>query len=230
MNVLIIDDDAPIATLLCRALRESGYQAESAATATEALLQLERAHYTGIVLDIGLPDRSGVSVLRAIRERGDQTPVLCLTGAGDDELMIEALDAGADDFAHKPIRLGIFLARIRALTRRGPAARSTPMLRLGNLELNRLTHTVTCDGHSHEVTRKEFAVLEYFLLRPGALVTRTELLHDVWGLSFDTGTNLIDVHMSRVRRVLREAGATLEFITLRGQGFVLRSIEAPAVT
>lgn len=219
-----------MATLLCRALRESGYQADSAATATAALLQLERAHYTGIVLDIGLPDRSGVSVLRAIRARGDQTPVLCLTGEGDDELMIEALDAGADDFALKPIRLGIFLARVRALTRRGPSARSTPTLRLGNLELNRLTHTLMCDGHECAATRKELAVLEYFLLRPGALVTRTELLHDVWGLSFDTGTNLIDVHMSRVRRVLRDAGATVEFLTLRGQGFMLRSLDDAKTT
>ena len=127
----------------------------------------------------------------------------------------------------KPIKLGIFLARMRALIRRGPAAPSAPLLQLGNIQLNRLTHTLSCDGRPCAATRMELGVIEYFLLRPGTLVTRTELMHDVWGLAFDTGTNLVDVQMSRVRRVLRDAGASLEFVTVRGQGFVLQPRHDP---
>jgi DNA-binding response OmpR family regulator len=225
MRALVVDDDATLTTLVRRLLEEDGYAVDVAAKAEDGRTLAMVNEYDAIILDLVLPDGNGIPVLQHLRREGRKTPIVVLTGTKDSEVTVRALDAGADDYLTKPINFGEFKARIRALVRRGGAQR-TEKLTVGNVVLNRLTREVLVAGRQLSVTPRELALLEHFLMRPGEVVTRTELLEKVWDMTFDPGSNVVDVNVARVRRKLESATATISIVARRGLGFVL-DVNAP---
>ena len=225
MRALVVDDDATLTTLVRRLLEEDGYAVDVAGNAEDGRTLAMVNEYDAIILDLVLPDGNGIPVLQHLRREGRKTPIVVLTGTKDSEVTVRALDAGADDYLTKPINFGEFKARIRALVRRGGAQR-TEKLTVGNVVLNRLTREVLVAGRQLSVTPRELALLEHFLMRPGEVVTRTELLEKVWDMTFDPGSNVVDVNVARVRRKLESATATISIVARRGLGFVL-DVNAP---
>jgi DNA-binding response OmpR family regulator len=220
VRALIVDDDATLTLLVRRLLEEDGYAVDTAASAEDGRMLAMVNEYDAIILDLVLPDGHGIPIIQGLRRDGKKTPIIVLTGTKDSEVTVRALDAGADDYLSKPINFGEFKARIRALVRRGGAQR-TEQLTVGNVVLNRLTRDVLVGGKLLSVTPKELALLEHFLMRPTEVVTRTELLEKVWDMTFDPGSNVVDVNVARLRKKLESAGATIGIVARRGLGFVL---------
>jgi DNA-binding response OmpR family regulator len=220
MRALVVDDDATLTTLVRRLLEEDGYAVDVAGNAADGRTLAMVNDYDAIVLDLILPDGNGIPVLQSLRRDGKKTPIVVLTGTKDADVTVRALDAGADDYITKPINFGEFKARIRALVRRGGAQR-TEQLTVGNVVLNRLSRDVLVDGRALSVTPRELALLEHFLMRPGEVVTRTELLEKVWDMNFDPGSNVVDVNVARLRKKLEGVKASISIVAKRGLGFVL---------
>ena len=230
MRALIVDDDATLTTLVRRLMEEDGYAVDTAASAEDGRMLAMVNEYDAIVLDLTLPDGNGIQIIQSLRRDGKKTPIIVLTGTKDSEVTVRALDAGADDYLTKPIAFAEFKARVRALVRRGGAQR-TESLSVGNVVLNRLTRDVLVDGKALAVTPKELSLLEHLLLHRGEVVTRSELLDKVWDMTFDPGSNVVDVNVARLRKKLENAKATVSIVARRGIGFVLdasASAESPA--
>jgi len=174
--------------------------------------------YDVIVLDLMLPGLDGLEVTRKLRERKVETPILMLTARDGVDDRVAGLEAGADDYLVKPFALREVVARLRALTRRHVPNRKA-QLRAGNLQLDTAAHTLTVGDRDVELTTKEFAILEYFLLNQGRLLTRSQILEHAWDYDFDGGRNLIEVYIGRLRKKLSEAGAADPFVTVRGSGY-----------
>ena len=209
-----------MAHLTKQVLEQEGFAVDHATTGNDAQTLAFVNDYDAIVLDLGLPDRNGLTVLQALRKDGKSTPVIVLTGANDSATTVRALDAGADDYLRKPIVIEEFRARMRALVRRGGATRSE-QLAAGNVVVNRLTRQVLVGGKECTLTAKEFQLLEHFIMHQGQVVTRTQLLEKVWDMHFDPGSNVVDVHVTRLRKKLEGAAANLKITARRGMGFVL---------
>ena len=220
MRVLIIEDDRMLARLVERMLVESGYAVDVTRTAEEGRQLALTGPYDAVLLDLELPDRNGLDVVRALRREGKETPVLIMTGRDDDEDIVRGLDAGADDYLLKPVSGDVLKARLRAATRRGGATR-TEQLVMGELVLNRLARQVFGAGKEVHLTPKEFAMLEHLLLHAEEVVSRTELLERVWNMRFDPGSNVVDAHVARLRQKLRVVLEQPEIRTARGVGFVI---------
>jgi two-component system OmpR family response regulator len=220
MRALLVEDDPTMALLTKQVLEQEGFAVDHATTGNEAQTLAFVNEYDAIVLDLALPDRNGLTVLQALRKEGKTVPVLVLTGNTESVTTVRSLDAGADDYLKKPIVIDEFRARMRALVRRGGAKR-TEQLACGNVVLNRLTRSVNVATKECSLTAKEFQLLEHFLLHQGQVVTRTELLEKVWDMHFDPGSNVVDVHVTRLRKKLEGAGADIKIAAKRGQGFVL---------
>jgi two-component system OmpR family response regulator len=176
-------------------------------------------------LDIQLPRKNGLELSRELRREGVETPILMLTGRDSTEDIVRGLDAGADDYLTKPFAFDEFLARVRALTRRQVTG-VAGTLRFEELELDRLRGVATCAGRPLDLSPREFRLLEYFLLHPEQLVTRTMLLQKVWNMSFDPETNVVEAHMSNLRRKLEDREQPRLIQTVRGAGYMLRSRES----
>ena len=177
-------------------------------------------NYDVILLDLMLPKKNGLQIAAELRREGRQTPILMLTARDATEDVVRGLNAGADDYLTKPFKFDELLARVRALVRRGGAAR-TELLSHGPIKLDRIKHKAKVDGKAIELTPKEFQLLEHLLLHRGEVVRRTDLLEKVWDLSFDPETNVVDVHVANLRRKLRRA-VNLDLIrTVRGVGYQL---------
>ncbi len=209
-----------MALLTRQVLEQEGFAVDHATTGNDAQTMAFVNEYDAIVLDLALPDRNGLTVLQALRKEGRSTPVIVLTGANDSATTVRALDAGADDYLTKPIVIDEFRARMRALVRRGGATRSE-QLACGNVVLNRLTRLVYVDTKECALTAKEFQLLEHFLIHQGQVVTRAQLLEKVWDMHFDPGSNVVDVHVTRLRKKLDTANADAKITAKRGMGFVL---------
>jgi DNA-binding response OmpR family regulator len=224
MRVLVIEDDRMLARLVERVLGDAGYAVDITRNADDGRRLALSGDYDAILLDLELPDRSGLEIVRELRRGGDETPVLIMTGRDDDADIVRGLDAGADDYLLKPVANEVLKARLRAAVRRGTATR-TDQLTLGELQLHRLTRQVFGQqgGVTREValTPKEFAMLEHLLLHAEQVVSRSELLERVWNMTFDPGSNVVDAHVARLRAKLRAAIATPEIRTVRGVGFML---------
>ena len=219
MKALLVEDDVTMAALTKQVLEQEGFAVDHAVTGNDAQTMAFVNEYDAIVLDLSLPDRNGLTVLQALRKEGRSTPVIVLTGSNDSASTVRALDAGADDYLTKPIVIEEFRARMRALIRRG-GARRTEQLAGGNLVLNRLTRQVYVGGAECALTAKEFQLLEHFLLHAGQVVTRAQLLEQVWDMHFDPGSNVVDVHVTRLRKKLEKANADVKITARRGMGFV----------
>jgi two-component system OmpR family response regulator len=220
MRLLVVEDDPKLARALARGLRAEGYAVDAAADGETALRTAGVWDYDAIVLDVMLPRRDGLEVCRELRERGHDVPILMLTARAAVDERVRGLDAGADDYLPKPFDFGELLARVRALVRRGPAG-APATLRVGALEVDPARHAAAVGGRPVPLTAREFALVEYLARRPGEVVSRTRLLEHVWDANFLGSTNVVDVHVSRVRRKLAAAGAADPIRTVRGVGFVL---------
>jgi len=222
MHLLLIEDDAEAAKYLAKGLRESGYTVDIAANGRDGLFQATEETYELIIADRQLPHIDGLTIVQMLRKQGNKVPVLILSALGSVDDRIEGLRAGGDDYLTKPFAFGELLARIEALLRRGQGANATTRLRVGDLDIDLLGRTVTRGGKRIELTTKEFQLLEFLARRQGQVVTRTMLLEGVWDLHFDPQTNVIDVHMSRLRNAVDREFPKPLIHTVRGAGYVLR--------
>jgi two-component system OmpR family response regulator len=218
MRVLVVEDDRRLAASLRRSLMESRMAVDIAHAGDDGLAAASTTPYDVIVLDVMLPGLDGLEVTRRLRERKVETPILMLTARDGVDDRVAGLEAGADDYLVKPFALREVVARLRALTRRHVPNRKA-QLRAGKVLLDTAAHTLTVEGREVELTTKEFAILEYFLLNQGRLLTRSQILEHAWDYDFDGGRNLIEVYIGRLRKKLIEAGASDPFVTVRGSGY-----------
>jgi DNA-binding response OmpR family regulator len=218
MRVLIVEDDRRLAASLRRSLIESRMSVDVMHDGDDGLEAASSTSYDAIVLDLMLPRLNGFEVTRRLREQSVDTPILILTGRDAVDDRVAGLEAGADDYLVKPFALREVVARLRALTRRHLSNRKA-QLRAGNLLLDTAAHTLTVDGNAVDLTTKEFAILEYFLLNKGMLLTRSQILEHAWNYDFEGGRNLIEVYIGRLRKKLVDAGAGDPFVTIRGSGY-----------
>jgi DNA-binding response OmpR family regulator len=219
-RVLIVEDDADIADVLRRSLRNEGYEVRTSGDGNEALDIAAGFTPDLVVLDLGLPGLDGVEVCRRLRADGD-VPILMLTARSETEDRVAGLDSGADDYLVKPFERTELLARIRALLRRRPP-RGSASLQVGDLSLNPDTREVRRGEREVELTNREFELLEFLMRNERLVVSRERLLDEVWGYDPMAATNTIDVFISNLRRKLEEGGETRLLHTKRGAGYVLK--------
>jgi DNA-binding response OmpR family regulator len=218
VKVLVVEDDAKVAGFVARVLREEGYIVDLCASGTQALRQAETDLYDLIILDWVVPDLDGLSVCRELRRKGSASPILMLTARGDTRERVLGLESGADDYLVKPFEVEELVARVRALLRRTSAVGRVVC---GELELNPVTSRAALHRQALSLTNREFALLLYLARRESKVVTRSELLSHVWETKFDPGSNLIEVHISRLREKFGSEAWMIE--TVRGRGYRLRS-------
>ena len=216
--MLIVEDDRRLAASLRRSLIESRMAVDVAHDGEDGLEAASTTSYDVIVLDLMLPRLDGLEVTRRLREQRVETPILMLTARDGVDDRVAGLEAGADDYLVKPFALREVVARLRALTRRHVPNRKS-QLRAGKVLLDTAAHVLTVDGHEVDMTTKEFAILEYFLLNQGRLLTRSQILEHAWDYDFDGGRNLIEVYVGRLRKKLIDAGSHDPFVTIRGSGY-----------
>ncbi|MDA0328091.1 MAG: response regulator transcription factor [Gemmatimonadetes bacterium] len=221
MKILVVEDDRKVASFLEKGLREEGYTVDAAHDGTEGLFRARVHDYDLLLLDVMLPGRSGLEIVRELRSHQITVPVLMLTARDAREDIVLGLDAGADDYLTKPFAFDELLARVRALLRRGGASRPDRLI-YHDVELDRVAHRAERKGGRLDLTPKEFQLLEFLLLNAERVVRRTELLEKVWDLHFDPMSNVVDVHVGHLRRKLRNAGDGELVHTVRGVGYVLQ--------
>jgi two-component system OmpR family response regulator len=221
MNILVIEDDSDTANYLIKGLRESGHTVDHAADGREGLyLAMEGSHEV-MVIDRMLPGIDGLSIIRTLRASGNHTPVLILSALGEVDDRVHGLRAGGDDYLVKPFAYSELLARLEALLRRGIAGAAETVLRVSDLEMDLLSRTVRRAGQALELQPREFRLLEYLMRHAGQVVTRTMLLEGVWDYHFDPQTNVIDVHISRLRGKIDKGFEPALLRTVRGAGYSL---------
>jgi len=226
MHLLIIEDDAETAAYLVRGLQESGHVTEHAASGPDGLHRAQSNNYDALIVDRMLPGLDGLSLVRELRATGNNTPALFLTALADVDDRVIGLQNGGDDYLAKPFALAELLARIQAIARRRSVPAADMLLRVADLEMDRLKRSVMRNGQNITLQAREFRLLEYLMLHAGQVVTRTMLLEQVWGYHFDPQTNVIDVHMSRLRTKIDKQSANPLIHTLRGTGYCLRESKA----
>ena len=228
MRILLVEDDPMLAEFMRMVLSEAGYAVDVTGSGEEGRTLASVERYDAVLLDVNLPDCNGVHVLQSLRRAGSTTPIIMVTAQGADSDVVRALDAGADDYIVKPFSNQILRSRVHAAVRRGGAKRSEQLV-LGGLVLNRLAREVRLNGKELSLTPREFALLEHLLLHPDEVVTKTQLLESVWELTFDPGTNVIEVHISRVREKLRRVALSPCITTVRGVGFRLTLVNVQLI-
>ncbi|SFU71540.1 two-component system, OmpR family, response regulator [Methylobacterium sp. 174MFSha1.1] len=225
MRLLIIEDDREASSYLSKAFREAGHVADTADDGLDGYALAREGAYDVLVVDRMLPKLDGLSLIRSLREQGVETPVLILSALGQVDDRVKGLKAGGDDYLPKPYAFSELMARIEVLARRrgGGAAAEATTYRVGDLELDRLSHRVTRAGQEIPLQPREFRLLEYLMRHAGQVVTRTMLLEHVWDYHFDPQTNVIDVHVSRLRAKVDKGFERPMIHTVRGAGYMVRA-------
>ncbi len=223
MKILIIEDDREAADYLEKAFTEAGHTAHVAGDGESGFALADSGEYDVMVVDRMLPRRDGLSVIAALRSRGNTTPVLILSALGEVDDRVTGLRAGGDDYLTKPYAFSELLARVEVLNRRAGVKESETVYRSGDLELDRLSHSVKRAGKEIVLQPREFRLLEYLMRHAGQVVTRTMLLENVWDYHFDPQTNVIDVHVSRLRGKIEKGFEKPILHTVRGAGYMLKS-------
>jgi len=223
MKILVIEDDREAAQYIEKAFHEAGHSAHIVGDGETGFSVAESGDYDVMVVDRMLPRRDGLSVVAGLRARGNRTPVLILSALGEVDDRVTGLRAGGDDYLTKPYAFTELLARVEALNRRGGAKEVETVYKVGDLELDRLSHTVKRAGREIPLQPREFRLLEYLMRHAGQVVTRTMLLENVWDYHFDPQTNVIDVHVSRLRAKIEKEFDTPVLHTIRGAGYMLKA-------
>lgn len=224
MKVLVIEDDPTVGQFIKRGLDEQLWQVDLVADGIEGEERALREPYDLVILDMRLPGRSGLDVLRNLRARGFERPVLVLTAQDAVDAKVITLRAGADDYVTKPFAFEELLARVEVLARR-PQSLALPVLRVADLELDQGTREVRRGGVQVDVTPKEYAVLEYLMRHAGRVMSRTLITEYVWGYHFDPGTNIVDVVINHLRKKLDNDPDNRLITTVRGVGYLIRTDE-----
>ncbi len=222
MRVLVVEDETKMAGLLRRGLTEEGYAVEIAANGTDGLWAATESDYDAVILDLMLPDLSGLEVCRQLRSRGRWAPVLMLTARDGVADRVAGLDAGADDYLVKPFAFSELFARLRALVRRGPSERP-PELVVGDLVLDPAARSVARGGVRVDLTAKEFALLEFLMQRAGVVLSRTRILEHVWDFAYEGDSNVVDVYIRYLRDKVDRPFGRRSIETVRGAGYRLRA-------
>jgi two-component system OmpR family response regulator len=221
MRILIIEDDREAARFLERGLGESGHVVDHAADGRLGLSMAQGSSYDALIVDRMLPGLEGLSIVETLRKDGDETPILVLSAKGEVPDRVAGLRAGGDDYLTKPFAFSELLARLEAIVRRRRPSEVETRLQVDDLELDLLTHKVTRAGRSIDLQPREFRVLEYLMRHAGQVVTRTMLLENVWDYNFDPQTNVVDVHISRLRQKIDKGFDRPLLHTVRGAGYRL---------
>ena len=218
MNVLVVEDEKEVAGLIRKGMEELGFRIDVSHNGTEAFELATTRRYDAIVLDIMLPGRDGLNILRGLRKQRNPVPVILLTARSELEERIEGLDLGADDYLTKPFYVEELISRIHAVIRR-TSGNSLSVLHAGDVTVNLLTREVKRGDRVMRFTAREFGLLEYLLRAPGRVYTRTQIIEHVWGYDFDPNTNLVDVYIKRLRKKLRGDSNDDLIETVRGVGY-----------
>ena len=221
MRILVAEDDKSLANILKKTLEKEGYAVDllSEGETIERRLEISHGDYDIVILDLGLPGRDGLSICREARAHGVKLPILVLSAQADAAIKIAALEAGADDYLTKPFAIQELLARLRALLRRPPTIQIDE-LTVGDLKLNRLTRMVTRQDRPITLTVKEFTLLEYLMRHPNQIISRHQIIDELWGYDFVSGSNIVDVHIKNLRKKI-SAGKQKILETVRGLGYRL---------
>jgi two-component system OmpR family response regulator len=226
MRVLVVEDDSQVAAYLVKGLKEQGHNVDHAADGKNGLFLATSEDYDAMIIDRMLPELDGLTIVKSVRAAGKTTPMLILSALGDVDARVEGLRAGGDDYLTKPFAFSELLARLDALLRRArqtPAAETT--LRVADLELDQLTRTVKRGGNTIALQPREYRLLEYLMDNAERVVTRTMLLEQLWDYHFDPQTNVIDVHISRLRAKIDKGFEQPLLQTVRGAGYMIREPE-----
>jgi two-component system OmpR family response regulator len=223
MKILVIEDDREAAEYLEKALGEAGHTVHVSRDGDTGFALADSGDYDVMIIDRMLPRRDGLSVIAGLRSRGNATPVLILSALGEVDDRVTGLRAGGDDYLTKPYAFSELLARIEVLNRRGASREAETVYRIGDLELDRLSHTVRRAARDIILQPREFRLLEYLMRHAGQVVTRTMLLENVWDYHFDPQTNVIDVHVSRLRGKIEKGFDSPILHTVRGAGYILKA-------
>jgi len=222
MRILLIEDDRDVTRFVSKGLKENLFVVERASDGEEGFELISQGSYDLVILDILLPRMDGWEVLRKVREKGIETPVIILTAKDSKPDVVKGLNLGADDYLIKPFSFSELLARIRAILRRGKIQRPTE-LKIANLVLNQISREVYRDKVRIDLTSKEYSLLEYLMQNPGQIFTRTMILEAVWDYSFDPMTNVIDVHVNHLRNKIDRDFTPKLLHTIKGVGYVLKA-------
>ena len=222
MRILLVEDDRETAAYLVKALKEAGHVPDHAADGEEGAFLAETNRYDVMIVDRMLPEKDGLTLVAEARAKGNDTPVLILSALGQVDDRVTGLRAGGDDYLAKPYAFSELLARIEVLARRRKPGEAETLLRVGDLELDRLSHQVRRGGTPIPLQPREFRLLEYLMKHAGQVVTRTMLLENVWDYHFDPQTNVIDVHISRLRSKVDKGFKDTLVHTVRGAGYMIR--------
>ncbi|HEY2711764.1 MAG TPA: heavy metal response regulator transcription factor [Chthoniobacterales bacterium] len=222
MHILVVEDEQKIAAFIRRGLSEQGYVVDVAEDGEQGLEYALSRKMDLIILDVALPKRDGWSLMSELRGSGVQTPVLFLTARDSVPDRVKGFDLGADDYLIKPFHFSELLARVRSLLRRAPERREE-VITVGDLEIDQRRHKVTRAGNALNLTPKEFSLLLFLASSPGDIVSRTEIVEQVWDINFDTGTNVVDVMMRRLRAKVDDPFEHKMIQTIRGVGYVLKA-------
>jgi two-component system OmpR family response regulator len=222
-RILTIEDDELIAHDIVRTLSASGFSVDVARTGREGMAKAMAGDYDVVTLDRMLPDLDGLTIVATMRGVGMETPVLVMSAMSDVDQRIQGLRAGGDDYLTKPYAFSELLARVEVLNRRASAREAETVYRVGDLELDRLSHSVKRAAREITLQPREFRLLEYLMRHAGQVVTRTMLLENVWDYHFDPQTNVIDVHVSRLRGKIEKGFDKPILHTVRGAGYMLKS-------
>jgi len=221
MRILLVEDEKKVASFIQQGLAEEHYSVDVAHDGEKGLLMAESEQYDLLILDVMLPKKNGLEVIKDFRARKGTTPALMLTAKSATDDKVAGLDSGADDYLTKPFAFAELLARVRSLLRRGAREKST-VLAMADLELDTVTHKAKRAGRLIELTAKEYALLEYFLRNKERVLSRTLISEHIWDYNFDTGTNIIDVYVNHLRNKI-DSGAEKKLIhTVRGVGYVIK--------
>ena len=221
MRILVVEDEKKVASFVKRGLEAEHYEVDVENDGEAGLSAALATEYDLVILDVMLPRRDGLELLRELRARGRRTPVLLLTARATLADKVRGLDVGADDYLSKPFEFEELLARVRALLRRGPPT-APPVLGLADLTLDPATRRVTRAGRPIELTPREYALLEFLLRHPGRVLSRALIAEHVWGVQFDTFTNVIDVYVNYLRRKIDADSEVKLLHTVRGSGYVMK--------
>jgi len=221
MKILVVEDEKKVAGFIKRGLEEDDYTVTVAHDGAEGLKQALTGEYSLVVLDVMIPKKDGLTVVKELRESGSQVPVLMLTARGTTEEIVSGLEAGSDDYLTKPFAFAELMARVRALLRRSELDRGAE-IHFADLKLDPVTHKVWRSGTEIDLTAKEYGLLEYLVRNPNTVLSRAMIAEHVWDYAFDSFTNIIDVYVNYLRKKVDKNYATKLIHTVRGQGYILR--------